>query len=171
MAVDLMQFPTHVQEAIHAIDLPGNALARAQTGAVWLDKNAPLDWRLQMISIHKGRIHSQVRLCRNDENPLALAFRRVRLFQGSDGRVTWATLKRSGLFSDQEARKCGFREESHYAPKHIYIDENIDGIFLDEAWAAVLGEYRVQAQPVQAYPQSVETAYMLRCAARRLITA
>jgi len=71
--VDIGKFPAHVQAAIQAIGLVHHALERAQAGAKWLDEYGPADWRLQMISIHQGKVTSHVRLCRNDENPLALA--------------------------------------------------------------------------------------------------
>src|ERR1700690_653676 len=39
--VDLTKFPSHVQAAIKALDLPAQALKRAEAGRDWLDKNAP----------------------------------------------------------------------------------------------------------------------------------
>lgn len=162
MAVDVTKFSTHVQAAIVAIDLPLHALKRVQEGVAWLESNAPLDWRLQMISIYGGKVVSHVRLCRNDENPLALAFRRVQAFQDPSGRVTWAELMNPPIIPEYEAQKCGFLEMEHRATDNVYIDKNIDGMFLDDAWATVLGEYKAGFQPVKSYPQQIEEVYVLR---------
>ncbi len=151
MAIDMSKFSPHVQAAIRAIDLPADALKRAEAGRDWLDQNAPLDWRLQMISIHNGHISSNVRTCRNDENALALALRRVPEFKGCDGRVTWATLmKLPAMMSRYEAEQRGFIEKSHRVGD-TFIDEMVDSTFLDAAWEQVLGNYQTSWQPVQVY--------------------
>ena len=66
MPIDMSKLPAHVQAAIKAIDLPADALKRAEAGRDWLDKNAPLDWRLQMMSSHDGTVRSNVITARND---------------------------------------------------------------------------------------------------------
>lgn len=171
--IDLSQFKPHVQEALQEIDWAANAAGRVSEGVKWLNAHAPIDWRLQMMSIWNGKIHSNVRMCRNDENALALAFRRINAFKGPDGRVTWATLmSHPGIMSRFEAERRGFVEISYHAPNNVFIDSNIDGLFLDDAWATALGEYHERfGQPVQEYPQAVEQAYMLKLAVRRLAVA
>mgnify|MGYP001586780263 CR=1 FL=1 len=158
MSVDTSRFPAHVRDAIKAIDLPADALKRAQAGRDWLDKNGPLDWRLQMISISNGTIRSNVVTARNDENALALALRRMDTYKGSDGRVTWATLMAApAIMSLHDAERRGFQEKSHVAPVNVRIDEYTDSLFLDDAWAMVLGDYHVRfGQPVDAYPAELE---------------
>jgi len=163
MPVDMSKFLPHVQVAIRAIDLPANALKRAETGRNWLDKNAPPDWRLQMISIHNGSVRSNVVTARNDENALALALRRMDTFKDPSGRVTWATLMGGSLplMSMYEAECCGFKEKSYHAPDNVFIDDYTDGLFLDDAWATVLGNYHVRfGQPVNAYPPELEAVLL-----------
>ncbi len=152
--VDTSKFSTHVLAAVIAIDLAGNARVRVEHGIKWLNCNAPYDWRLQMISIHGGSVSSNVRLCRGDENPLALALRRVPELQGSDGRVLWANLLSLSIIGRHEAERCGFVEMSCHAPENVFIDETIDGMYLDEAWGKALGEYSITALPLSPYRQT-----------------
>ncbi len=135
--------PKHVQEAIAKLDLRKDALARAKAGAEWLDTYAPPDWRLQMVSISKGVISPQVRMHRNDENPLALAFRRVPGMRGADHRCTWAIVSEALGFvregGKSDAARLGFIEKDHVV-NDVIIRANFDAYFLNEAWATVLGE-------------------------------
>ncbi|MDE2071224.1 MAG: hypothetical protein KGI70_00620 [Patescibacteria group bacterium] len=155
VAVDLSQFSPHVQAAIKAIDLPANVLERAKNGFKWLEENAPPGWYLEMVSIFEGKVRSTVKTCWNDQNPLALAFRRVAEFAGGDGRVTWATVAPHFGFgsvnpSSYDAQRLGFLEMKHYAPENVLIDESIDSKFLDQAWAEVLQNYCERiGQPVE----------------------
>ena len=160
--MDLSQFPAHVQKAIQDHFLEKEASIRVERGVEWLNGNAPSDWRLQLMSIYNGRVSSHVRTSRNDENALALAFRRVKIFQSADGRVTYTTIRATGIVEDIEAIRCGFKEKSHCFPSEsVIINEDIDAQLLDDAWAAVLGEYRGGYQPVSPYPENIEQAYLL----------
>ena len=147
--VDVSQFEPHVRKAIEDMDLAGDTLKRAREGMKWLNEHAPPDWRLQMISIREGRVTSRVRLAYNDENPLALAFRHVDGFQGADGRATWAIVASKLQFGGNryDAEQKGFIEKSHRVGS-VFISTDIDGSFLDAAWAAVLGDWQWMAAPV-----------------------
>jgi len=140
-SLTLSTLPQEVLEAITKINLWGNALDRALAGASWLDRNAPPDWRLQMMSIHDGIIHSIVRFQRDTENPLALAFRRDTQFRRNDDRVSWATVSKK--FFDgargHEAQLLGFLEKEHQID-HVVINTAIDAEFLNGAWEQVLRE-------------------------------
>lgn len=150
----------HVKQAIQGMDLWMVDLERAVQGARWLDKHAPSDWRLQMIRIVDGKVQSMVRLCRDDENPAALAFRRVKELQRADGRVSWAMVEqklfpRSVMDSATHRpayrpAELGFLEQEHRFGDTI-INANVDGHFLDVAWAKILENYEWQPQPVASY--------------------
>ncbi len=168
MAVDISKFAPHVQTAIKIIDLPGDALKRAEAGRDWLDKNGPLDWRLQMISIFNGNVSSNVVTARNDENALALALRRMDTYKGYDGRVTWATLMATpAIMSLHDAERRGFQEKRHAVPDNVFINEYTDSLFLDDAWATVLGNYHTRfGQPVDSYPPELEAVLLAHPAHR-----
>lgn len=151
--VDILKFPPHVQETIRSIDLEKQVLLRAIQGCKWLDEHAPPDWRLQMISISAGEVSSRVRLCHDDENPLALAFRRVEEFKRPDGRVSWATIKTRFGFHTYEAQRFGFLEMYHTVGA-VHIGTDIDSMYLDWAWAIILRELDWEPQPVAAYSQA-----------------
>ncbi len=139
----LEDYPPHVQEAITALKLVDRALERARRGAVWLDKHAPPHWRLNMISIHDGKVTSHVRICRDDENPLALAYRDTGPLSRISGRVTWASIltQVTEFKRDHHAQEHGFLETYYTDPtSHVYVDKQIDGQLLDHAWAQVLSE-------------------------------
>ena len=168
MSVDISKFAPHVQAAIKAIDLVGDALKRAEAGRDWLDKNGPIDWRLQMMSIFNGSARSNVVTARNDENALALALRRMDTYKGPDGRVTWATLMATpAIMSLHDAERRGFQEKRRIAPDNVVIDEYTDSLFLDDAWATVLGDYHVRfGQPVEAYSAEIEAVLIAHPAHR-----
>lgn len=160
--VDMSQFPDYVQKAIGAIDLPTHARHRAQEGKKWLDHNAHYGWPLEMISIHDGKATSNVRMAYNDQNPLALAFRRVQGFQGLDGRATYATVldKLPILKTTKTCEHWGFVEMSHSAPENVLIDKYTDGLFLDEAWAELLMNIGGEPQPVSVHFMQYESCGM-----------
>lgn len=155
--------PEHVKQAVLGMDLWMVDLGRAVQGARWLDKHAPSDWRLQMIRIVDGNVQSMVRLCRDDENPAALAFRRIKELQRADGRVSWAMVEQkffarpvigSVIYRPvHRPEELGFLEQEHRFGDTV-INANIDGHFLDVAWAKVLESYDWQPQPVASYTKA-----------------
>ena len=155
--LNLKTLPVHIRRAAKQIDLVADALARANRGREWLDKHAPPDWRLQMMSITGGKISSRVRLPYGDQNPLALAFRRDKSLKNGDGRVIWASVSdRFGFTQNRKIpQELGFLEKRHQV-ENALIDENIDGYFLDDAWETILKNLRWYPQPVAPYPKKEE---------------
>ncbi len=156
--VDVSKYAPHIQEGITQLDLASDALARAKEGAKWLDRS-PHDlggsWRLNMISIHNGIVSSHVRMCRNDENPLALAFRHSG-WTAPDGRATWASVADKigwTLGNQHEPKQLGFLEKTHIAPNSVFISGDIDCEFLDEAWATILQNWEWWPQMTPARRQ------------------
>lgn len=154
--IDTSGYPAHVQDAIQKMNLAANALERAKCGASMLDSIAPRGWRLEMISIHDGIVSSHVHMVYDDQNPLALAFRRdPELKQkGPGGRVTWAVVANEHFPSvgmgTSQMQHYGFLEKQHVVGD-VVISSDIDAAFLDDAWTKILCELEWEHQPVASY--------------------
>lgn len=139
---DWSRLPPHLKEAVEKKNLVEKTLERARSGRDWLDQNAPSDWRLQMISITKGKVESRVRLAYGEQTPLALAFRRVSEFW-ADGKFSWILVhKKFFPCNSWGAKKHGLQEMSYALSGGIFIPAYLDGELLDEAWKTILYEFR-----------------------------
>ena len=146
---DTTRYDPEVRAAIELVGLEKNAWHRAWCGANWLDRHAPRHWRLNMMSITGGRVHSYVRIAYDDQNPLALAFRDEEEMKRDDGRVSAVIVAASfsALRGDGSQAAHGFDSQSHRVDGKVLIDRAVDGEFLDQAWAKVLGELDWHFQP------------------------
>ena len=128
-----------IQAAIETVNLFDDALSRAQAGEKWLDHNAPPYWRLTMISAHDGHLTSQVNMCIDVENPLALAFRHDKRFSN---RPTWEDVRKVFFDGqrDHEAALLGFIEKETRVGDTV-IPGHIDARYLNAAWEEVLGNF------------------------------
>ena len=135
----LTKLPEHVREAIESYELRKDAFERAKRGAAWLDKHAPLDWRLQMMAIYDGKVSSRVRLPYDTENPISLAFRNdpeVNRYGRPEYRKAVDKFISSGERFDRLAH-FGFAEKHHFCGD-TNVDSTIDGYLLEEAWEKIL---------------------------------
>jgi hypothetical protein len=150
--IDPNQFSPHVAQAIKEMNLPLHAYLRAEKGQKWLDQHAPPDWRLQMMSIHAGQVRSRVHMVRDNENPLALAFRRSSELQAPASRPTYAMVMKYLRLSHDEAQNLGF-VEMELRVGDIIITKYIDAQYLDRGWEIVLYTLDWQDEPA-AYPKA-----------------
>ena len=123
-------------------------------GVKWLDKQAQTDprfrgWRLEMMSIYKGKIYSHVNMNRGTDEPLALVFKWCPEFADqSDGRVKGYIVREKLGISDEKAKIRGFFEGvgivalgSDELEKHVWIEA------LNRAWREALGEHITHTAP------------------------
>lgn len=142
--LDISKLPPHIQEAIKLTEMDDLSRRRVRRGIELLDRIAPVDWRLQMMSIRKGIVYSHIRVGHHTENPLSLAFRGDFRFVEPDGRLRFSSARRlldhNPLEADKISKLCGFIGYPHFASNLATIPEIIDNDYLDQAWANALGE-------------------------------
>jgi len=130
------------------------ARRRVADGVAWLDKRAETDprfcgWRLQMMSIHGGKVRSHVNMYRGTDEPLALACKWYPEFvDPDDGRVKGYIVREKLGLSDESAKNFGFFEgvgAATLGSSDLVKEEWIE--LLNRAWEEALGEYSTRTAP------------------------